>query len=62
MYAQTLLSSIEHQESSPMKRSHNEESGHGIVEYALILVLMLVIVIVALVLAGPSLEEFFNGL
>ena len=45
-----------------MKRSQNGESGHGIVEYTLILVLALVIVIVALVLAGPSLEEFFNSL
>ena len=45
-----------------MKRSHNGDPGHGIVEYALILVLVLVIVIVALVLAGPSLEEFLNGL
>lgn len=62
MYAQTLLSTIEHQESSPMKRSRNGEPGHGIVEYALILVLALVIVIIALVLAGPSLEEFFNSL
>ena len=45
-----------------MKRSHNGESGHGIVEYALILVLALVIAIIALVLVGPSLEEFFNSL
>ncbi|MCY3799457.1 MAG: Flp family type IVb pilin [Chloroflexota bacterium] len=45
-----------------MKRSHNDEPGHGIVEYALILVLVLVIAIIALVLAGPSLEEFFNNL
>lgn len=45
-----------------MKRSHKGDSGHGIVEYALILVLVLVIAIIALILAGPSLEEFLNGL
>ena len=45
-----------------MKRPPAEERVQGAVEYALILVLVAVIFVVALIVLGPSLEEFISRL
>ena len=44
-----------------MKRSPGDEPGQGLVEYALLLVLVTVLVIITLVLLGPSLGDFLDG-
>lgn len=41
-------------------RSHREESGQGLVEYALILILVAVVVVAMLSLFGDELNSVFN--
>ena len=45
-----------------MKRSPGDETGQGLVEYALLVVLVTVVVIFTLVLLGPSLGDFLSGM
>ena len=38
----------------------NEESGQGMVEYALIIALIAIVVIVGLMFLGPKINDLFN--
>lgn len=42
--------------------THTEETGQGLVEYALILVLVAVVVIVILALLGPAIGNVFSNI
>ncbi len=42
------------------KKSHQEDDGQGLVEYALILFLVAVVVIAILILLGPQIGSVFS--
>jgi pilus assembly protein Flp/PilA len=45
-----------------LKRLARDESGQGLVEYALIVFLIAVVVIAILLLLGPQIAGIFNGI
>ena len=45
-----------------LKRFWNDEEGHGMAEYGLLLALIAIVVIAALVILGPKIAQVFTNI